>query len=76
MNLGELKKSLSKFPADMDDCHVIFITLDESKKQNYNLLAAVGTFKDISKYNSVTLISDEVCEKMMAEGKIEMKKEL
>ena len=72
MNLGELKKSLARFPKDMDNCHMILITLDSQKEREYHLLAGVGVPKEGNdKLNSVMLVSEEYCQKLIAEGKLE-----
>lgn len=41
MNLGELKKSLAKFPPDMNDMEVM-ITFPKNGKRDFDLLCFVG----------------------------------
>lgn len=42
MKLGELKKSLTRFPPDMDDVEVIVRFVDESGKLDADCLAFVA----------------------------------
>lgn len=47
MNLGELKKSLSRMPPDADDFLVVLHNKnDSSEEKTYSLLAGVGYIKD------------------------------
>ena len=42
MNLGLLKKALSRFPTDMDDLHVVFKVIPKKEEASYFALAGVG----------------------------------
>lgn len=46
MTLGELKKSLSRMPPDMDDTSVVFQVTDDQDKPIFNLLAGVGYIQE------------------------------
>lgn len=74
MNLGELKKSLGKFPGDFFDSHVMFITKGKDGEREYHLLAGVGQI--IQHGGVIALISDEVCKEMIENGDMNMQKDL
>lgn len=45
MNLGELKKSLNRFPPDMDDLEILVQYVDDSGREDSDLLLYVAYLK-------------------------------
>ena len=69
MKLGELKKSLSKYPPDMNDMEVIVVTGANGKKQ-YDLLCFVG-YLPMPGHESVAIGSLSAIKVMVASGEIQ-----
>ena len=69
MKLGELKKSLSRFPPDMDDVEVLFTYLDVKNKQEYDTLAFVS-YAEVGEVTTVILGSMRAALARMKEGKL------
>ena len=55
MNLEELKRSLSKFPADLNDVEVLFTFTENSGKDTYESLAFVS-YAEYGKDEKVCII--------------------
>ena len=69
MKLGELKKSLAKYPPDMNDMEVIVVTGENGEKQ-YDLLCFVG-YLPMPGHESVALGSLTAVKVMVASGEIQ-----
>jgi len=69
MNLGEAKKALAKFPADMDSAEVMFV-LATPKGRQYELLCAVGIIP-INDTCAVGLCGTSYIQEQVEGGKME-----
>jgi hypothetical protein len=67
MKLGELKKSLSRFPEDMDDVEVLFTYLGDKDKQEYDNLAFVS-YAEVGEVTTVILGSMKAALDRMKKG--------
>lgn len=67
MTLGELKKSLGRFPSDMDDVEVIFTYLDSKNKQEYDNLAFVA-YAEVGEVTTLILGSMKAALERMKKG--------
>lgn len=68
MKLGELKKSLSKYPPDMDDMEMIVVTSADGKKK-YDLLCFVG-YLPIPNHEAVAIGTLSAVKVMVETGEI------
>ena len=68
MKLGELKKSLSKYPPDMDDMEMVVVTGANGEKQ-YDLLCFVG-YLPIPNHEAVAIGALSAVKVMVASGEI------
>ena len=69
MKLGELKKSLAKYPPDMDDMEIVVVTGANGEKQ-YDLLCFVG-YLPTPGHESVAIGSLSAVKVMVASGEIQ-----
>ena len=69
MNLGQLKKSLAKFPVDMDTSEVMFVAVTPEGRQ-FELLCAVGILP-IDDTAVVALCGNTYVREQVENGKIE-----
>lgn len=69
MKLGELKKSLTRFPEDMDDTEVLFTFLGENDKIEYDNLAFVA-YAEIGETTTVILGSMKAALERMKKGSL------
>jgi hypothetical protein len=67
MTLGELKKSLGRFPADMDDSEILFTYLDSDDKQEYDTLAFVA-YAEVGIVTTIILGSMKAALERMKKG--------
>ena len=72
MNLQQLKQSLARLGSDFNDNHLIMIVLGPDGKKQHHLLAGVGV---LEKFDSIALISQEVCQKMINDGTLRIKED-
>ena len=68
MKLGELKKSLSKYPPDMDDMEVVVVTGANGEKK-YDLLCFVG-YLPLPGHESVAIGTLSAVKVMVASGEM------
>jgi hypothetical protein len=68
MTLGELKKSLGRFPVDMDDTEVLFTFLGDKEKIEYDNLAFVAYAEVKDDMTVVMLGSMKVALERMKKG--------
>jgi hypothetical protein len=67
MKLGELKKSLSRFPEDMNDVEILFTYLGDTDKQEYDSLAFVS-YAEVGDVTTVILGSMKAAIDRMKKG--------
>ena len=69
MRLGELKKSLTKYPPDMDDMEVVIVTGWDGEKQ-LDVMCFTG-YLPIPNHECIVLGSLSAVKVMVASGEIE-----
>ena len=70
MKLGELKKSLTRFPEDMDDTEVLFTFLPDNGKIEYDNLAFVA-YAEVKEDTTVVMLgSMKVALERMKKGSL------
>jgi len=69
MKLGELKKSLSRFSPDMDDCEVILSYMDNGK-ESYDSLSFVAYSEMSDEITCIIFGSMESCIERMKQGNL------
>lgn len=69
MRLGELKKSLSKYPPDMDDMEVVIVTGQDGEKQ-FDVMCFTG-YLPIPDHECIALGGLSAVKVMVASGEIE-----
>jgi len=71
MTLGELKLSLNRMSGDLDDCEVMFLTLNEKQENHYDLLSFTAYTNIPTCENPVIILgSHHVALKMLGQGKL------
>jgi hypothetical protein len=68
MRLGELKKSLQKYPPDMDDMELVIVTAPKGEKE-YELLCFTG-YLPIPNHEAIALGGLSAVKAMVESGEI------
>lgn len=71
MNLGELRKSLNRMSRDLDECEVMFLMLDNSDKECFDVIGFTSYITIQGHEDPIFLLgSHKAALKMIKEGRL------